>query len=48
MNVIMTGDGGIVEVQGTAEEQPYSREELDAMLALAAKGIRKLLKAQSD
>lgn len=48
MNVVMTASGRFVEVQGTAEEQPYSREELDAMLALAAKGIRKLLKAQSD
>src|SRR6185503_21102570 len=34
MNVVMTGSGGMVEVQGTAEGEPFSRRELDAMLAL--------------
>ena len=42
MNVVMTGNGGFVEVQGTAEGAPFSRVEMDAMLALAAKGIRNL------
>ncbi|MBU1908558.1 MAG: ribonuclease PH [Verrucomicrobia bacterium] len=46
LNVVMTASGRFVEVQGTAEESPFSREELDAMLALAARGIRRLLKAQ--
>jgi ribonuclease PH len=46
MNVVMTGSGGLVEVQGTAEGQPFSREELDAMIALADKGIRELIAAQ--
>ncbi|HOW98821.1 MAG TPA: ribonuclease PH [Kiritimatiellia bacterium] len=46
MNVVMTASGRFVEVQGTAEETPYSREELDGLLDLAAKGIRQLLKAQ--
>ena len=46
MNVVMTASGRFVEVQGTAEETPYTRKELDALLALAAQGIRKLLKAQ--
>ena len=45
-NVVMTGDGRFVEVQGTAEHQPYSRQELDALLALADAGIRRLLEAQ--
>src|SRR3990170_5645047 len=45
-NVVMTGDGRFVEVQGTAEHQPYSRQELDALLALAEAGIRRLLDAQ--
>ena len=46
MNVVMTGSGGLVEVQGTAEGQPFSRAELDGMLELAAKGIRQLIAAQ--
>jgi len=46
MNVVMTGGGGLVEVQGTAEGAPFSRKELDAMLALAEKGIRELVAAQ--
>jgi ribonuclease PH len=46
MNVVMTGSGGLVEVQGTAEGQPFSRAELDAMLELAGKGIRELIAAQ--
>jgi ribonuclease PH len=46
MNVVMTGSGGLVEVQGTAEGGPFSRGELDAMLGLADKGIRELIAAQ--
>jgi ribonuclease PH len=42
MNVVMTGSGGFVEVQGTAEGQPFSRAEMDVLLALADKGIREL------
>jgi ribonuclease PH len=48
MNVIMTGAGGLVEVQGTAEKEPYSREQLNAMLDLAQSGIQKLISAQKD
>jgi ribonuclease PH len=47
MNVVMTGSGGLVEVQGTAEGSPFSKEELDAMLALAEAGIAELLAAQA-
>ena len=46
MNVVMTGRGGLVEVQGTAEREPFSRGDLDALLALAEKGIRELVVAQ--
>jgi ribonuclease PH len=42
MNVVMTGQGGFVEVQGTAEGAPFSRAEMDRLLALADKGIREL------
>jgi ribonuclease PH len=45
-NFVMTGDGAVVEVQATAEEKPFSRAELDAMLELAAKGITELAAAQ--
>jgi ribonuclease PH len=46
MNVVMTGNGGLVEVQGTAEGHPFSRAELNAMLDLAQKGIAQLISAQ--
>jgi ribonuclease PH len=46
MNVVMTGAGGFVEVQGTAEGVSFSRREMDALLGLADKGIRELLAAQ--
>jgi ribonuclease PH len=46
MNVVMTGSGGIVEVQGTAEGEPFSRTELDALLALAQAGIADLVTRQ--
>ena len=46
MNVVMTGSGGLVEVQGTAEGAPFSRKEMEAMLDLAQKGIRELVAAQ--
>ncbi|MGB8855356.1 MAG: ribonuclease PH [Burkholderiales bacterium] len=48
MNVVMTGSGGIVEVQGTAEGAAFSRAEMDAMLDLAAQGIMQLVIAQKN
>jgi ribonuclease PH len=45
-NVVMTGDGGLVEVQATAERTPLSRASLDELLALAAGGIERLRVAQ--
>jgi ribonuclease PH len=47
-NVVMTGDGGLVEVQATAERTPLSRTHLDDLLGLAAKGIDELRAAQRD
>jgi ribonuclease PH len=46
MNVVMTGDGGLVEVQATAERTPLSRTSLDELLELAAIGIERLRAAQ--
>lgn len=48
MNVVMTEGGGFIEVQGTAEGQPFSRGQLDAMLELAEKGISELFEIQRD
>jgi ribonuclease PH len=47
-NVVMTGDGGLVEVQATAERTPLSRANLDDLLALAAAGIDVLRTAQDE
>ena len=46
MNVVMTGRGGFVEVQGTAEGEPFTPAQMDAMLGLAAQGIAELVAAQ--
>ena len=46
MNVVMLGQGGLIEIQGTAEGAPFSRAELDALLDLADRGIRELMAAQ--
>ena len=46
MNVVMTGSGRFVEVQGTAEQEPFSRDELDRLLDLAASGISAIHDAQ--
>jgi ribonuclease PH len=45
-NVVMTAEGRFVEIQGTAERQPFDRASFDALLALAERGIRELLAAQ--
>ena len=46
MNIVMTGDGGLVEVQGTAEGAPFTRDQRTRMLDLAGKGIGELVAAQ--
>ena len=48
MNVVMAGNGRFIEVQGTAEDAPYTRQELDAMLALAEQGIAQLQHMQQQ
>ena len=48
MNVVMTGAGHFVEVQGTAEGVAFTRQEMDALLALAEKGIGELVKLQAQ
>jgi len=47
-NVVMTGDGRLVEVQGTAEGEPFARADLERLLDLAAAGIERLTKIQRD
>ena len=47
-NVVMTSDGRFVEVQGTAEGDPFPRKTLDALLSLAEQGIKQLLEAQKQ
>lgn len=46
MNVVMTGSGTYIEVQGTAERAPFDRKEMDGLLSLAEGGIRALIEAQ--
>jgi ribonuclease PH len=46
MNVVATGDGRFIELQGTAEGKPFTREEMDALLTLAVAGCEKLFAAQ--
>ena len=48
MNVVMNDAGALIEVQGTAEGHAFRRDELDAMLNLAEKGIRELMQIQQE
>ena len=48
MNVVMTGAGGFVEVQGTAEGAPFSQAQMDALMQLAQQGIRELIAKQKE
>lgn len=48
MNIIMTNEGGVVEIQGTGEESPFSRNELNELLDLGEKGIKQMIQAQKD
>mgnify|MGYP003413327774 FL=1 len=45
-NFVMTGSGGIVEIQGTAETTPFKQEQFDQLMVLARKGINELLSLQ--
>ena len=46
MNLVMTSKGEIVEIQGTAEDSPFSKDDLDTMISLATKGVRELSELQ--
>ena len=48
MNLVMTGGGSFVEVQGTGEQAPFSRQEMDAMLQLGEAGIHELMQLQRE
>ena len=48
MNIVCTGDGRFIEVQGTAEGSPFTRDEMDNLLGLASRGIERLLVAQRE
>ena len=48
MNVVMTGSGGIVEIQGTAEGEPFTREQMSILVDLATMGIRQLTATQQS
>ena len=46
MNIVMTGSGGMIEIQGTAEGQAFSKDELSQLLHLGEKGIKELIELQ--
>ena len=48
MNLVMTDEGKFVEIQGTGEENPFSREELNELLEVGEKGIKHMIQAQKD
>ncbi|MFN2516334.1 MAG: ribonuclease PH [Pyrinomonadaceae bacterium] len=48
MNVVCTGDGRFIEVQGTAEREPFTRAQMESLLALAARGIESLVTIQRE
>ena len=48
MNVIMTDEGEFVEVQGTGEEKPFSKKDLEELLALAEKGVKQMINLQKE
>lgn len=48
MNIICTGDGRFIEVQGTAEREPFTREQMDRLFVLATRGIETLVKTQQE
>lgn len=48
MNIVCTGTGKFIEIQGTAEQEPFDREQMDQMLALAEKGVNELFEIQRN
>jgi ribonuclease PH len=48
MNIICTGDGRFIEIQGTAEREPFTQEQMDQLLALATRGVAQLIRIQRE
>jgi len=48
MNIVMNNGGGFIEVQGTAEGKPFSREQMDSLLGLATRGLESLVAIQRE
>jgi ribonuclease PH len=48
MNVVMVSSGNFIEIQGTAERKPFSKDQMDALLGLAQNGITRLIEMQKD
>jgi len=48
LNIVKTGSGGFVEIQGTAEREPFNNKQMDALLALADKGVKELIETQKN
>jgi ribonuclease PH len=48
MNIVCTGSGKFIEIQGTAEQEPFDRAQMDEMLALAEKGLQELFAIQRE
>jgi ribonuclease PH len=48
MNVVCTGDGRFIEVQGTAEREPFTRDQMESLLGLASQGIQSLAAIQRE
>jgi ribonuclease PH len=48
MNIVRTGSGQFIEIQGTAESKPFNQDQMNQMLALASLGIEQLVEAQRD
>jgi len=48
MNIVMTDSGEFIEIQGTGEESPFSRKDLDELIALGEKGIKQMIQLQKD
>ena len=48
MNIVKTGSGGFVEIQGTAEREPFSNKQMDSLMSLADKGVKELIEIQKS
>ena len=46
LNIVMTENGGLIEIQGTAEHNPFTKKQLDEMVEMASEGIKEIIKIQ--